>query len=161
MQNINYNNIKENKTNLNSKNKENYPLINSNIKKKIKLKFEHLKSEEEFFSYAFEELKNYEFHYIFYMLKLFLKKFRNFSNEEINKIFDSENKNPISILEKIKQIKQIISNHKIIDKTKNIYLKNNSIDLINNKINVLLENENQICKMERHFIKLLNENNNL
>ena len=33
MQNINNNNIKENKTNLNSKNKKNYPLISSNIKK--------------------------------------------------------------------------------------------------------------------------------
>jgi hypothetical protein len=38
----------------------------------IKLKFEHLKTEEELFSYALEELKSYEFHYVFYMLKLFL-----------------------------------------------------------------------------------------
>ena len=159
IKNINIHNLKQNKSmkNFKIKNKENFHLINSNIKKKIKLKFDTFKNEEDFFSYAFEELKKLEFQNIFYMLKLFLQKFRNFSNEEIDKIFDSDNKNPISILEKIKQIKQIISNNKIVDKTKNIYLRNNSIDLINHKIKVLSENENQLFKMERYFLKMLND----
>ncbi len=36
----------------------------------IKLKFEHLKTEEELFSYALEELKSYEFSLCFLYVKI-------------------------------------------------------------------------------------------
>jgi DNA-binding transcriptional MerR regulator len=92
------------------------------------------------------------------MLKLFLEKFRNLSIEEIDKIINLEDKNPLSILEKIREIKQIISKKRIIDKTKAIYLRNSSLESINNKIKLLLENESEIYKMDKYYIKILNQN---
>ena len=49
------------------------------------------------------------------MIKLFLEKFRNLSIEENDKIINLKDKNQYSILEKIKEIKQLISKNRIID----------------------------------------------
>ncbi len=157
-QNLNYHQNNKNDTIINNKEDVKLPLINQNIKNKMLLKFEAFQNEEEFFNYAFEETKNYEIKNVFYMLKLFLEKFRNLSIEEIDKIINLEDKNPLSILEKIREIKQIISKKRIIDKTKAIYLRNSSLESINNKIKLLLENESEIYKMDKHYIKILNQN---
>ena len=158
--NLNYNlKNKNDKINIiNNKEDVKLPFINQNIKNKLLLKFEAFQNEEEFFNYAFEETKKYEIKNVFYMLKLFLEKFRNLSIEEIDKIINLEDKNPLSILEKIREIKQIISKKRIIDKTKAIYLRNSSLESINNKIKLLLENESEIYKMDKYYIKILNQN---
>ena len=158
--NLNYNlKNKNDKINIiNNKEDVKLPFINQNIKNKLLLKFEAFQNEEDFFNYAFEETKKYEIKNVFYMLKLFLEKFRNLSIEEIDKIINLEDKNPLSILEKIREIKQIISKKRIIDKTKAIYLRNSSLESINNKIKLLLENESEIYKMDKYYIKILNQN---
>ena len=158
--NLNYNlKNKNDKINIiNNKEDVKLPFINKNMKNKMLLKFEAFQNEEEFFNYAFEETKKYEIKNVFYMLKLFLEKFRNLSIEEIDKIINLEDKNPLSILEKIREIKQIISKKRIIDKTRAIYLRNSSLESINSKIKLLSENENEIYKMDKHYIKILNQN---
>ena len=72
------------------------------------------------------------------MIKLFLEKFRNLSIEENDKIINLKNKNQYSILEKIKEIKQLISKNRIIDK-KMQYLRNNSLKSINKKFNFYMK----------------------
>ncbi len=69
-----------------------------------------------------------------------------------------KDKNPYSIIEKIKEIKQLILKNRIIDKINANYLRNNSLESINNKIKLLLENESEIYKMDKHYIKILNQN---
>ena len=72
------------------------------------------------------------------MIKLFLEKFRNLSIEENDKIINLKDKNQYSILEKIKEIKQLISKNRIIDK-KMQYLRNNSLKSINKKFNFYMK----------------------
>ena len=72
------------------------------------------------------------------MIKLFLEKFRNLSIEENDKIINLKNKNQYSILEKIKEIKQLISKNRIIDE-KMQYLRNNSLKSINKKFNFYMK----------------------
>ena len=72
------------------------------------------------------------------MIKLFLEKFRNLSIEENDKIINLKDKNQYSILEKIKEIKQLISKNRIIDE-KMQYLRNNSLKSINKKFNFYMK----------------------
>jgi hypothetical protein len=113
----NFNNIKDNKNSLIHKNlnqsiinksENKFPEIN-NMRDKSKLIFDKIKSEEEFFKYIEGVLKKKNFVKVIYLLKLFLKKFRNLSNDEIDKLINiNEKKTSISILDEIKKIKKII-----------------------------------------------------
>ena len=68
-----------------------------------------------------------------------------------------EKKTSISILEEIKKVKQIILKHKIYDKTKTLYLRNNSFQNIHQKIDNLLKNDKEITQLDHGFLKILNQ----
>ena len=159
-------NIKDKKNNLIDKDniqsiinqsENKFPEIN-NMRNKYKLIFDKICNEEEFFKYIEGVLKKKDFLKVFYLLKLFLKKFRNLSNEEIDKLMNiDEKKTSISILEEIKKVKQIILKHKIYDKTKTLYLRNNSFQNIHQKIDNLLKNDKEITQLDHGFLKILNQ----
>ena len=159
-------NIKDKKNNLIDKDniqsiinqsENKFPEIN-NMRNKYKLIFDKICNEEEFFFYFEGVLKKKDFLKVFYLLKLFLKKFRNLSNEEIDKLMNiDEKKTSISILEEIKKVKQIILKHKIYDKTKTLYLRNNSFQNIHQKIDNLLKNDKEITQLDHGFLKILNQ----
>ena len=159
-------NIKDKKNNLIDKDniqsiinqsENKFPEIN-NMRNKYKLIFDKISNEEEFFKYIEGVLKKKDFIKVFYLLKLFLKKFRNLSNEEIDKLMNiDEKKTSISILEEIKKVKQIILKNKIYDKTKTLYLRNNSFQNIHQKIDNLLKNDKEITQLDHGFLKILNQ----
>ena len=162
----NFNNIKDNKNSLIHKNlnqsiinksENKFPEIN-NMRDKSKLIFDKIKSEEEFFKYIEGVLKKKNFVKVIYLLKLFLKKFRNLSNDEIDKLINiNEKKTSVSILEEIKKVKKIILKHKIYDKTKCLYLRNNSFQNIHHKMDNLLKNDKEITELDHCFLKILNQ----
>ena len=148
---------KDNIQSIINKSENKFPEIN-NMRVNSKLIFEKIKSEEEFFQYIEGVIKKKNFVKVFYLLKLFLKKFRHLSNEEIDKLINiNEKKTSISILDEIKKIKKIIIKKKIYDKTKTLYVRNNSFQNIHHKMDNLFENDKKITELDHCFLKILNQ----
>ena len=87
------------------------------------------------------------------MLKLFLIKFKKFSQKQIDEILNVENNDPSLILNNIKALNNQINDRDISEKIKTIYLRNNNFENILDKFNRLSKNEKSLSLMDKSLAK--------
>ena len=87
------------------------------------------------------------------MLKLFLIKYKKFSQKQIDEILNVENNDPSLILNNIKALNNQINDRDISEKIKTIYLRNNNFENILDKFNRLSKNEKSLSLMDKSLAK--------
>ena len=119
----------------------------------LKSQFESFKNKEEFFNYIYDLINNNNYKKFVFMLKLFLIKFKKFSQKQIDEILNVENNDPSLILNNIKALNNQINDRDISEKIKTIYLRNNNFENILDKFNRLSKNEKSLSLMDKSLAK--------
>ena len=87
------------------------------------------------------------------ILKQYLQKIKNYSNEELNNIWETETKE--NLLNNVIKIKDIIKKGKIKEKSEKIYLNNTLIQRIKPKLQKMTDTDRKIQNFEKDYIKSL------
>lgn len=87
------------------------------------------------------------------ILKQYLQKIKNYSNEELNNIWEAETK--ANLLNNVIKIKDIIKKGKIKEKSEKIYLNNSLIQRIKPKLQKMIDTDRTIQNFEKDYIKSL------
>ena len=133
---------------------KNIPIENYN-EYDLKLKFENFKNEEEFFNFTYSLVNYGQYKKLLFMIKLFFKYFKKFSDDKIDKILNFENSDPSIILKNIRKLNNKISESDISEKIKSIYISNNTYENIIDELTILSKNEKCLLKMDKYFAKTL------
>ena len=82
-----------------------------------------------------------------------MQKIKNYSNEELNNIWETETKE--NLLNNVIKIKDIIKKGKIKEKSEKIYLNNTLIQRIKPKLQKMTDTDRKIQNFEKDYIKSL------
>ena len=151
---------KNSRNNLNILNSHNFMKKSSveslnNEETELKSQFDSFKNKEEFFNYIYNLVNNKNYNKFIFMMKLYLRRFKNYSQKKINHILNIDINDPSLILNNIKSLNNKIYERDISEKIKTIYLRNNKFENILDKFNRLSKNEKSLSHMDKNLAKTL------
>ena len=151
---------KNSRNNLNILNRHNYMKKSSveninNEETELKSQFDSFKNKEEFFNCIYNLVNNKNYNKFIFMMKLYLRRFKNYSQKKINHILNIDINDPSLILNNIKSLNNKIYERDISEKIKTIYLRNNKFENILDKFGRLSKNEKSLSHMDKNLAKTL------